>query len=266
MKPPTLDAIAVVLAELIGVALVMFFGCMGCLPFGETTNQLQTVLNFGFIIMTMIQVFGFISGAYLNPSVTIAAVIYKKLSIQMAGFYFIAQLIGGFIGMGMLKIVVPTHLFDGNKTTDAGFCMTIPHSDLSDMQALVIEFFATTVLVFINLAIWDHRNEKYQDSAPLKFGFAVFTLGSTAGPLTGASMNPARSFGPAYWSGNFKQHWIYWVAPLSSAVISTYVYRAMFWRKKDKAYISCKEHQLRVPLRQPATDECLSCSKTHCET
>lgn len=189
MKPSTLDAISVILAELIGIALVMFFGCMGCIPFGGTTNHLQVVLNFGFIIMSMIQVFGYISGAYINPSVTLAAVIYKKLSIKMAFFYFIAQFIGSFIGVGLLKIVVPDNLLNQNtvqNTTDAGFCMTMPHSDLTDIQAFIIEFLATTVLVFVNLAVWDHRNEKYQDSTPLKFGFVVFVLSCTAGPLTGA--------------------------------------------------------------------------------
>lgn len=186
MKQSTLDAITLVLAELIGIALVMFFGCMGCIPYGGSTNQLQTVLNFGFIIMSMIQVFGYISGAYINPSVTIAAVIYKKLSIKMGLFYIIAQMIGSFIGVGLLKVVVPANLFISNTTSDAGFCMTVPHADLSNMQALVIEFIATTVLVCVNLAVWDHRNEKYQDSAPIKFGFVVFVLSSTAGPLTGA--------------------------------------------------------------------------------
>lgn len=62
MKPSTLDAISLVLAELVGIALVMFFGCMGCIPYGGTPIHLQTVLNFGFIIMSMIQVFGYISG------------------------------------------------------------------------------------------------------------------------------------------------------------------------------------------------------------
>lgn len=186
MKPSTLDAISLILAELIGIALVMFFGCMGCIPFGGTTNHLQVVLNFGFIIMSMIQVFGYISGAYLNPSVTIAALIYKKLSIKMACFYFVAQMIGSFIGLGLLKVVIPSSLFNQNTTTDAGFCMTMPHADLTDVQALIIEFLATTVLVLVNLAVWDHRNEKYQDSTPLKFGFVVFVLSCTAGPLTGA--------------------------------------------------------------------------------
>lgn len=186
MKSSTLDAVSVVLAELIGVALVMFFGCMGCLPYGGTTNHLQVVLNFGFIIMSAIQIFGYISGAYLNPSVTIAAVIYKKLSLKMAGFYIIAQIIGSFIGVGLLKVVVPPSLFNQSTTTDVGFCMTLPHSELSDIQALTIEFLATTVLVLVNLAVWDHRNAKYQDSSPLRFGFAVFVLSCTAGPLTGA--------------------------------------------------------------------------------
>lgn len=184
MKASTLEALTVILAELIGIALVMFFGCMGCISFGGATTHLQTVLNFGFIIMSAIQIFGYISGAYINPSVTVAALMYKKLSVKMAVFYVIAQIIGSFIGVGLLRVVVPSKLL--NETSDAGFCMTMPHSDLSNVQALAIEFIATAVLVLVNLAVWDHRNAKYQDSAPLKFGFVVFVLGCTAGPLTGA--------------------------------------------------------------------------------
>lgn len=184
MKPSTLDAVTVILAELIGIALVMFFGCMGCISYGGTTTHLQTVLNFGFIIMSMIQIFGYISGAYINPSVTVAALIYEKLTVKMAMFYIIAQIIGSFIGVGLLRVVAPSKLL--NETTESGFCMTMPHSDLSDVQALAIEFIATSVLVMANLAVWDHRNEKYQDSVPLRFGFVVFVLSCTAGPLTGA--------------------------------------------------------------------------------
>jgi len=246
MKPTILDAISLVLAELLGIALVMFFGCMGCIPYGGTTNHLNVVLNFGFIVMSSIQIFGYISGAYMNPSVTIAALIYKKITAKMALFYIIAQVIGSFIGVGLLKIVIPSNLFIQSEATDTGFCMTMPHSALSDVQALTIEFLATTVLVLVNLAIWDHRNAKYQDSAPLKFGFVVFVLSCTAGPLTGASMNPARSFGPAFWSGNFNKQWIYWVAPLASAVVSTYVFRTIFWKPKDESYHPQEE----LPLKE----------------
>lgn len=127
-----------------------------------------------------------LTGAYLNPSVTVAAVMYKKLSIKMACFYIVAQLIGSFVGVGLLKAVIPSNLFNQNTTNEAGFCMTTPHSELSDIQAFIIEFLATTVLVIVNLSVWDHRNERLQDSAPLKFGFVVFVLSLSAGPLTGA--------------------------------------------------------------------------------
>lgn len=69
MKSSNMDEITRFLAELVGMSLVMFFGCMGCITFGEKPNHMQIVLNFAFIIMSNIQIFGFISGAYLNPTV-----------------------------------------------------------------------------------------------------------------------------------------------------------------------------------------------------
>lgn len=183
MKSSILDTAAMFLAELIGVGFILFFGCMGCI----NGQPLSIALNFGIAVMTSIQIFGFISGAHFNPAVTIAAVIYKKISIHMACIYFMAQMLGGFMGFGLLKLVIPHHIFKPNST-GPGLCTTMPHEDISDIQAFTIEFVATTALILVCCAVWDHRNDHLHDSVSLRFGFLIFMLACSAGQFTGASM------------------------------------------------------------------------------
>lgn len=184
MKSSLLDTVSVFLAELNGVAIILFFGCMGCL--GDAPH-LQIALNFGISVMASVQIFGFISGAHFNPAVTVAALIYKKISVPMACIYFIAQMMGGFMGFGLLKLVIPKETFSpANKTV--GLCTTMPGEGVSDVQALTIEFVATVVLILVCCAVWDERNSHLHDSVALRFGFLIFMLACSAGPFTGASM------------------------------------------------------------------------------
>lgn len=186
MKTSVLDTVSIFLAELIGVGFILFFGCMGCL---NGAPHLQVALNFGIAVMTSVQIFGFISGAHFNPAVTIAAVIYKKTSIAMACIYFMAQMLGGFMGFGLLKLVIPIDVFNTRNSTESpGLCTTMPAQDVTNLQALTIEFVATTVLILVCCAVWDERNSHLHDSVALRFGFVIFMLACSAGPFTGASM------------------------------------------------------------------------------
>lgn len=196
-------------------------------------NHLQTALNFGLVVMIIIQSFGCISGAHLNPAVTVAASICETISLPMAAVYFVGQMLGGFIGYGLLKVVLP---FSALMVTDAshGICVTAPHPEISLVQALCIEFIITAVLALVCCGVWDSRNAKYHDSVALRFGFTIACLAITGGPFTGGSMNPARSFGPALWNNDFEAHWIYWVGPLAGAAVTSAFYRAVFRRKSNE--------------------------------
>lgn len=188
MQSSLLEAVAAFLAELLGVGFILFFGCMGCL---NGAPLLQVALNFGIAVMTSVQIFGFISGAHFNPAVTVAALIYKKISVPMAFIYFVAQMLGGFMGFGLLKLVIPTNTFsppNQNGTEGPGLCTTVPGDGVTDIQALTIEFVASAVLVLVCCAVWDERNAHLHDSVALRFGFVIFMLACSAGPFTGASM------------------------------------------------------------------------------
>ncbi|KAH8253746.1 hypothetical protein KR032_006760, partial [Drosophila birchii] len=238
MKGSTLDKISAFLGELIGTGILVFLGCMGCVKTDLFANShLQIVLNFGFAVLIAIQCFGCVSGAHLNPAVTVAAYIYDMVSLTMAFAYFVAQLLGAFIGYGLLKVLLPTETVN----TGVGLCVTLPHATVTDAQGFGIEFVITSILVIVCCGVWDPRNAKFHDSVAIRFGLAIACLACAAGPFTGASMNPARSFAPALWNNHFEKNWIYWLAPLSSAAVTAYAYKIVFRREVVEAEISANE-------------------------
>eukprot|EP00099_Drosophila_melanogaster_P026097 NP_726347.1 entomoglyceroporin 4, isoform C [Drosophila melanogaster] len=238
MKGSTLDKISAFLGELIGTGILVFLGCMGCVKTDLfPNNHLQIVLNFGFAVLIAIQCFGCVSGAHLNPAVTVAAYIYEMVTLRMAFAYFAAQMLGAFIGYGLLMVLLPSPTL----TVGAGLCVTLPHTSVTTGQALGIEFVITSILVIVCCGVWDPRNSKFHDSVGIRFGLAIACLACAAGPFTGGSMNPARSFAPALWNKHFESNWIYWLAPLSSSAITAYAYKVVFRREVVEAEITSNE-------------------------
>lgn len=107
-------------------------------------------------------------------------------------------------------------------------CVTDLHDDLSAIQGLLVEGLATAILLMVVASVWDVRTQKNSDSVPIKFGLTVVVLAITAGPYTGCSMNPARSFAPALWNNQWKHHWVYWFGPIGGALISSFLYKTAF--------------------------------------
>lgn len=104
----------------------------------------------------------------------------------MACVYFVAQLLGAFMGYGLLMMMTPTDVLRPLGFTGPGLCVTVPHPDITPVQAVAMEYIATTILILICAGIWDPRNAQNQDSFPLKFGFAMTAIGCVFGPFTGA--------------------------------------------------------------------------------
>ncbi|XP_030372201.1 aquaporin AQPcic [Scaptodrosophila lebanonensis] len=241
MNGSTLDKICAFLGELIGTGMLVFLGCMGCVKTDLfPNNHLQIILNFGLAVMICIQCFGCVSGAHLNPAVTVAAYIYDMVTLQMAFVYFVAQMLGAFIGYGLLKVLLP----EETMTVGSGLCVTAPHPTISSIQGCGIEFVVTAILILVCCGVWDPRNSKFHDSVAIRFGLAISCLACAAGPFTGASMNPARSFAPALWNGSFDAHWIYWIGPLAAAGITAIAYKTVFRREVVEAQTSEKLRQL----------------------
>uniref|UniRef100_A0A1B0CCI8 Putative aquaporin major intrinsic protein family n=3 Tax=Lutzomyia longipalpis TaxID=7200 RepID=A0A1B0CCI8_LUTLO len=211
----TFDNITRFAAEIAGTAILLFLGCGSCIKgLGQEPTNLMTNLSFGFAVTAIITMFGHISGAHLNPSVTILALVFRTISPVMAVFYVIAQVIGAIVGYGFIVAMTPTDVFGLQE----GMCTTTVHETMNLGEAFLVEFLCTAILIFTVCGVWDPRTGKLQDSASIRVGLVVAVLSIVGGPYTGASMNPARSIAPAIYTGVFDDQWLYWVAPPLSAL------------------------------------------------
>lgn len=163
----------------------------------------------------------------MNPAVTLAGVIWGNTSVALGICYAIVQIMGAVVGYGVLIALAPIDM------RVYGICVTSPHLGLNNVQAMFIEVILTGALSLLNCGVWDSVNQHKQDSVPIKFGLAIIGLSIIGSPMTGASMNPARTLAPALWSGVYIDHWIYWVGPFLGAGITTILYKLIFV-KRDK--------------------------------
>jgi aquaporin NIP len=198
-------------AEIIGTFALVFCGT-GAIIINQETNggvtHVGIAITFGFIVMSMIYALGNISGAHLNPAVSIAFAIAKRFPGKELLPYITSQLAGALLASVVLKL-----LFPGNEKLGA----TIPVG--SDMQSFVLELLLTffLMLVIINVATGSKEQGMF---AGLAIGSVVLLEAMFAGPISGASMNPARSLAPAIISGHTKQIWIYLTAPVAGAILA----------------------------------------------
>ena len=199
------------IAEFIGTFALVFCGTGAIVVNGQSNGAVTHVgiaITFGLIVMAMIYALGDISGAHLNPAVTIAFTIAKRFPIKEVLPYIISQIAGALLASGILKFLFPTDELLG---------ATIPKG--SAMQSFVLEFLLTffLMLVIINVATGSKEQGMF---AGLAIGSTVLLEAMFAGPICGASMNPARSFAPAIISGHTEQLWIYLTATTAGAIVA----------------------------------------------
>lgn len=180
---------------------------------GGAVTHVGIAITFGFIVMAMIYTLGNISGAHLNPAVTIAFTLAKTFKLKEVFPYIISQLIGAIVASLSLKYLFPT-----NETLGA----TLPAD--TEAQSFILEFILTffLMLVIINVA----TGSKQQGiSAGLAIGSTVLLEAMFAGPICGTSMNPARSIAPALISGHLEHLWMYIVATIAGAALAIPVWK-----------------------------------------
>lgn len=170
---------------------------------------------FGLVVMAMIYSFGHTSGAHINPAVSIAFTIDGTFSKKQLPGYLLAQTAGALAASGFLKI-----LFPSNKTLGA----TLPAG--SDGQSFILEVFLSFMLMLVILKTSRAAKETGTNAA-LAIGAVVALEALFAGPISGASMNPARSIGPAVVSGQIQHLWIYLTAPLAGCIAAVVVNRIL---------------------------------------
>jgi aquaporin NIP len=203
------------LAELIGTFALGFAGC-GAIMVDATTHALGHVgvaISFGLVIMVMIYAVGHISGAHFNPAVTFAFALTRHFPWRRVAVYWPAQLAGALAAALVLR---------GSLGNVAHVGATVPSG--SDGQAFLWESVLTFFLMFVIMAVATDTRA-VGEAAAIAIGGTVGLDAMFGGPITGASMNPARSLGPAIAGGDYTAIWVYIAAPLLGAAVAAAVYQ-----------------------------------------
>jgi len=214
------------LAELIGTFVLVFVGPMSVTVFAgilEAPMALFSIgMSFGVAVMAMIYAHGHISGTHINPAVTIALAAVKRFPVKDVVPYIIFQLIGAGIAGLLHRAILPQ-----GEVVNWGATLPGAAINYSAGVAVLVEAILTFFLVFTIMgAAVDKRASA--GWAGVSIGLVVAMDIWIGGPLTGASMNPARSFGPALASGAWTAHWAYWVGPILGGLIAAFIYEYCF--------------------------------------
>jgi aquaporin Z len=199
------------LSEFLGTFAMVFAGT-GAIVInqhsGGVIGHAGIAMVFGLIVLAMIYTFGDISGAHLNPAVTLGFAAAGRFPFKEVPIYITAQLAGAFAASFTLKFLFPENLTLG---------ATLPTGSVS--QSFILEVILTTILMLVILSVSTGSKEK-GITAGIAIGAVVALEAMFAGPVCGASMNPARSLAPAIVSGHFQHLWLYPVATILGALIA----------------------------------------------
>lgn len=233
-----------VLTEVFATAMFVYLGVgsvvsANVISIGGSSQTVVTALGFGFaatfIIFSTMHLSG---GGLFNPAVTFGAVVTRRIKLIKGVCYVVAQMAGAVLGAALLKGSYPDSFQAGLGTTQLA-------PGVSTGRAFLMEFILTFILMFAIMAsaldsASDNPPGRKSITAPFVIGFAILGGMLVAAPITGASLNPARSFGPAVVQGVWDDHWVYWVAPFAGAAVGAISYQLIYlganmWRVRPQA-------------------------------
>ncbi len=222
-------------AEGIATYCLVFFGplsvMLSVVAFGDglsTEAILMISFAHGSAIGLMVYAFGHVSGAHINPAVTIPMIITRKIGIADGVGYIVLQLVGAVAAAFTLKAVLPELGAAVNFGTQApGELINFSATSALGLEA-IFTFFLVTVIFMTAV-----HKKAAAGIQGISIGGMVFLLHIVGVPLTGASMNPARTFGPALASGFWEFHWVYWVGPIIGGIIAGLIMNYVFVKKAE---------------------------------
>lgn len=221
------------LCEGIGTCVLVLFGCGSAAIAGDVLGTLGIALAFGLSIVAMAYVIGNISGCHINPAVSLAMAINKKITWKEFGFYCLAQVIGAIVGIAILYAIMSSCginvAVQGLGQNGFGFKS---EKGINVWGALLTEILLTFVFIYTILGVTS--DEKNATIAGIVIGLTLAFVHIMGIPLTGTSVNPARSLAPALFLGGeaLKQVWVFIVAPFAGSAIAAYTFKYLNVKEK----------------------------------
>lgn len=220
------------LAEMLGTAVLVLMGC-GSAVFsghiagvvGSGIGTLGVALSFGLAVVAMAYTIGNISGCHINPAITLGVWLSGRMKGKEALMYMLFQVVGAIIGSAIIYLLVSTGAHEGPTSTGAN-----SYADGMGLQAFVAEAVFTFIFVLVVLGVTS-PDKGNSNMAGLAIGLALVLVHLVCIPVTGTSVNPARSIGPALFEGGraLSQVWLFIAAPLVGGALSAFV-----WKLLDK--------------------------------
>ncbi|MBT3982722.1 MAG: aquaporin [Bacteriovoracaceae bacterium] len=218
-------------AEFIGTFFLVFFGCGAAIMSQQTPALIDPVaipFVFGGTVAIMIYAVGHISGAHFNPAVTLAFVFAKKFKVSMLGPYWISQIAGALLASALHSYLWKSGVHNFGMTT---YSIGLP-------SVMIFEFILSFALMFVIISVaTDSR--AVGELAGLAIGMCVALCAFVGGPLTGASMNPARSLAPAVIAGDLSQIALYLIVPLLGTCFAAFTYEKIKCHNGEDSKACC---------------------------
>jgi aquaporin Z len=218
------------LAELLGTLVLVLIGCGSAAIAGKFIGIVGIAFAFGLAVLAMVYAIGKISGCHINPAISIAMLVAGKMKWQDTIYYVIAQCIGAIIGAAILAAIVigmPGYSVSMDGLGQNGYGAQSP-AEFTFLACLVAEIVLTAVFLFV---IFGSTSKKAPEGfAGISIGFSLTFIHLVGIPITGTSVNPARSLGPAVFVGGeaLSQLWLFWVAPIVGGIIAALIWKYAF--------------------------------------
>ena len=214
------------LVEIVGTFILVYAIASAATVYSDS-GQLGVIgigLVHALVLTAIVYAIGYRSGAQVNPAVTIGLLVAKKIGGKEAVVYIIAQIIGAVIAAAVVYSIFGSEM---------SASVTLPSED-NVVRALILETVMTFTLVYVVLATTTSKNFKIVPLAGIAIGFTLGFNVIFGGSITGGSLNPARSFGPALITWDFAYQWIYWVAPIAGGLIAAGVYKLLHSKEEQE--------------------------------
>jgi aquaporin Z len=239
------------IAEFVGTFALIFIGAGSVVIFTGLTTSTGAIglaialppiaLAHGLVLAIFVSNLGHVSGGHFNPAVTIGVWVAGKIESLRAGFYIVAQLAGAAAGAGLLSLAIPKRIYDPSHLGATLISAQARSVGFTTGRGVLLEAVLTFFLVITVFATAVDDRGVFKSVAGLPIGLVLTFDILVGGFFTGASMNPARSFGPALLSKTWTDYWVYLVGPITGAIIAASLYWFAFLRNRPEPMVSSHE-------------------------